>query len=209
MRLISLSAFAIIQSNRTKIKNMAKYYKKNRVKKLHVISLIILLLLASGLVYVYSQQDSADDMSNDSSTVNLEPPTEEEQAAGDEIKDEVVEPDQNPVEKPPQTGNSADSNDKKINVVITDASQYGSDIEVRAFASNHIEDGTCTITFSKAGQQTIQKEVQARADASTTICSNLTINRSEFPTGGEWSVVVSYNSQNAKGSSNSQIIKIQ
>ena len=122
--------------------------------------------------------------------INLEPPTEEEQKAGNTQKEKIVEEQQ--VEKENQLPN-------EVSVVITDASQYNDEVEVRAFVNNIIEDGVCTVTFS-LGQTKIDKEVPAKAQASSTTCLTLTVPRSEFSSTGEWSVLVKYKNQKIMGS---------
>jgi hypothetical protein len=146
---------------------MTSYYnKKNPNKIAYILAFAILALVVAGFAYYsYQSRDSASDQTEN--TINLDPPSEEEQRSADEVKDELTDDTERPAVP-------RDEDDRIIaNVVVVDASQYGNEVEVRAFVSNHIQDGTCTISFSKPGQQTIQKEVQARADASTSICGNV------------------------------------
>lgn len=97
---------------------------------------------------------------------------------------------------------------KSATVIITDAAQYDDIVEVRSYISDHYEDGTCTISFSK-GSEIITKQTPAYRDATTTICTNPLIKASEFPSIGEWSVTVSYEAADTKGTSVSQNISIR
>jgi hypothetical protein len=173
-----------------------------RNKKGLLLGLLLIVLLVAGGVPAYNRffKDKTD--TPPSEGVNYRPPTEEEQDAGDKRKEEIVEEEQN--QQPPPT----DGTKKKATVIITDAGQYDGIIEVRSFISNHYQDGTCTITF-KQGSHTLTKQTPARKDVSTTICLNPQIKRSEFPTAGTWQVTVTYESKDARGTSETQTLSIK
>ncbi len=178
-----------------------RYQRKNNKKKLLIALLAILLI--GGSVYVY-QALRADDTNSpqDDSGINFGPPTEEEQRAGDEQKDRIVEEQEN------ENSTTQNSDQKQsANVIIVDADQYDDVVEVRAFISDHVQDGTCFYRFTR-NNQLVEKSLPAHADASTTICPNLEVDRTEFPTAGDWQLVVTYESDNAKGSSETKTITI-
>jgi len=81
-------------------------------------------------------------------------------------------------------------------------------IEVRAFVSNQYKDGTCTTTLTK-GSLKVSKETKAYKDATTTICTNPLIDRSELKQAGDWQVVVKYTAGNISGESKPQTVKIE
>ena len=165
---------------------MSYSYKKQKNSKfsapLKYFLLVLLLLVVGVIVYVYvfdKESDSNNTNVEEISEVNFSPPTEEELEAGDEIKDTIVNND----------GNNNPINE--ANVVIVDASQYDDEIEVRAFVSNIIEEGTCEFVFSNASDSFV-KSTTAKPDASTTPCVSLIVPRSEFKTPGEWNITVNY-----------------
>lgn len=166
----------------------------------------MLILLVGGLAAAWQSGVFRSSESNTSSSgpeatnvVDYGPPTEEEQKAGDNVKESVTTE---------NTGTNTQPGNKSVNVIITDATQYDSIIEVRSFVPNHIEDGVCTITFTK-GAETLQKTANAFADASTSICTNPTIERSEFSSAGTWNLVVAYNSKTATGKSEAREVIIK
>lgn len=171
-------------------------YKKKTKKKSSFLSVliatIILLGLAGAALYLTrdSSQPSPEQPVN---TINFGPPTEEEQAAGDEKKEELVAEEESPPELPDEAS-----------VAIVDASQYGNEIEVRAFISNVVQNGRCIITFENAGES-LTKTVDAFADATTTPCINLVVPRDEFTNTGEWTVTVEYRNDTIKGSATSTL----
>ena len=131
--------------------------------------------------------------------INYGPPTREEANAGDKQKNQVTTP---------TTQSSTQTNGKKnVSVIITDASQYGDSIEIRAFVQNYIKNGTCTIIIQKGSTQ-INKQVPAYADASSTICTNLNLSRSEI-SDGEWNVSVGFESTDASGTSQTRVMRVQ
>lgn len=96
---------------------------------------------------------------------------------------------------------STETNKVAVTPVIVDASQYGQQVEVRSYVTGIVESaGTCNFTFTH-GSTTFKKQNTATADATTTKCPNLTLDSTSFAVKGTWSVVVSYDSLKASGSS--------
>lgn len=162
------------------------------------VSLIIILLLGGGLYYYTTSRDSvanqpASQESDEVNKINYNPPTDQEKKSGDEKKKDITKEQESPRELP----NTA-------TVAITDASQYGEVIEVRAFVSNVVKNGTCEIRFTYQSFN-VTKSVPANADAHSTPCMTLTVPRSEFQTPGEWSVKVTYKNDQVMGSASSKI----
>jgi len=167
-------------------------------KKLLLIAVIIGLLLTVGYFIfqkTYSSDNtfSAQDNSQEESKINLDPPTKEEQKAGDEQKETNI--------KRQESVSLPDT----AEVAIVDAAQYNNEIEIRAFVSNIIEDGECTMTFSK-DDVIFSKSVPAYADATTTPCINLTVPRSEFSKPGSWDVTVTYSNGKLTGKSKTGLV---
>ena len=181
--------------------------KKQSVNKKGAILLLVALLVLGGIGYALSQRsnDYSSNTYSEDSSINYGPPTEEEQQSGDEQKQDIVDKNKSLGAAPDEPQNSTQKKD--ANVIITFAGQQGQTVEVNAFVSNHIEEGTCTIIFRK-GNQTVTEEAPAHGDASTTICTNPEIKRSDFPSSGTWTVQVIYESASAKGESNTKNITI-
>lgn len=171
-----------------------------------LISIIAIAVLAGGVGFAMWQssttKQTAPDHEQTEDTINYDPPSEEEEQVGNEIKEELQnEPDE-------EQENSTDSQLNKVTIVISDASQYDNVVEVRSFIHNHIQEGICTFAFRK-GNHLVKKEMPAFPDASTTICNNPNIARSEFPVTGDWELIVSYSSTDATGQSSAQTVRIR
>jgi len=156
----------------------------------------ILILERTGVTNFYGSESSEPSTSDtETNVINLDPPTELEQDAGNKQKEEIVNQ-----ENTEQNLNSDDT----ANVVIVDSTQYESEVEVRAFAANIVKDGVCVINFTK-GTESFSKEVPAKADAATTPCLTLEVPRSEFSSIGTWQVEVKYTGDNVSGSASSSV----
>lgn len=186
-------------------KQNSKPNKRRRSKKSLIVFLIILVLISGGF-FAYKHYFQK----KNSNTVYA-PPTQEEKQSGDEIKPEIVKrQEQEDAQKKDNTNNNTQTNstNNSAEVVITDAAQYGDAVEVRSFVANKYQDGTCKITLTK-GSLTVSKETKAYKDATTTICTNPLINRSEFKQVGDWQVIVEYTAGTTTGKSKPQTVKIE
>ena len=176
------------------------------VKNKKLFTIIIILLLIGLTMFILEKSkitnfyENAPEVSNTNSNqpiINLDPPTDEESKSGDDIKEDIIkneaEQQQNPT-----------SDKTKAEVVIVDSTQYDNEIEVRAFVSNIIEDGTCTYEFTN-GADKLSETMPATADASSTPCMTLIVPRSEFTKSGTWNLIIRYDNSTATGSSNSTV----
>ena len=179
-------------------KNKNRKSKKN--KKLFIIVSIISVMVGLAALINYdiiSNPFSKTKDSNIQNNINYGPPTEEEQKSGDEKK-EIITQTQQTTAKPDTETSPGPITSSNLNLIISDANQYDDAVEVRAFVPNHFENGTCTMTF-KLNTTTVVKQVSAISDATSTICTNLVIARSEFSQPGTWILDVKY--ETPKGSS--------
>lgn len=135
-------------------------------------------------------------------------PTSQEKAAADAHKDELVK--QMDQEKQDQaTSGQNQSSQKNVTPVITTATQNGTEIRISGYISGILEEGgTCTATLVQ-GTQKIVKTAKAFANVSTTQCSPILIDRTEFAAAGDWQVTLAYNSAAAKGASQVQTLAVQ
>lgn len=106
------------------------------------------------------------------------------------------------------TATNSTNNKTSVAVTVVNAAQYQSNVQVRAYASDISTSGVCTFTFSKTGYNSITQQTNGNVNSSTTSCSQLSIPVSDFPSAGLWSLVVTYSSDDAQGSSNPQSVEI-
>lgn len=182
-----------MQYKKSKNQNIKISSKKIIIVSLIVITLVFLLLLVlekTGITNIYTKDTEPAQTLQDEGYINYNPPTDEEKQAGDVVKEDINT-------EPQQLPSSAE-------VVIVDANQYENIVEVRAFVANVIENGLCSFIFTQNDLE-FMKEKPAYADASTTPCTNLEVDRTEFPTSGQWKVKVIYTSTIITGSSEREL----
>lgn len=180
---------------------MKNQKNKLRLKRLAILAVLFVVVALVGGIFAYRQFSDKPATPDNTNTIDLSPATEEEKKDSERHKDEVAKNDE--VTTPQQPGLSV------VTPIIVDASQYGDQIEVRAYISEVYEDaGTCTITISK-GALKVTKQSVATKDATTTRCANVNIGRTEFPETGQWSAIVSYLSTTSQGSSQPKSLEVK
>lgn len=171
------------------VRKRRKNQKPSKRWRLSLVIVGTVVLLAAGALGWYLTMGNPNE---NTQNVPVYPgPTEEEQKAGDDQKAKLDE------ERPVQHETNEDGK-QVVNVVISDASQYGDTIEVRAYIPDSFEAGVCTVTFSRNGEK-IVKTVEAFTDSSYTICPMVAVPVSEFPAAGTWTVEVVYSSESYFG----------
>lgn len=183
-------------------KKSRKSRKSRRPNSRVIIAAVVFVLVAAGVAgWQLFGRDKRDSTAQEAIDYSDAVPTEDEERAGDEQKQRIDE------EAPAPQPDPGNDNKQDVRVVITDASQYGDEIEVRAYVPDSYEEGACTVVFTK-GEHKVEKTVKAFVDSSYTICPRVTVPRSEFPAAGAWSVTVAYSSAKYSGAAN-QNMEIQ
>ncbi len=181
---------------------------KNKKSKLIIISLsITALIVAVGGYYLKfgSNSDKAPPPITRPNGVNLNPPTKQEQKAGNEAKQRLKDREEAIKNLPPTAAGSK----KSVAPFIVYAGQSGDQVEVRAYLTGVFEDGgTCTAVFTK-DYATITKPSTARRNVSTVDCAPITAGSSEFLPKGTWNVRVAYDSATAAGTSETQTLEVK
>ncbi len=175
------------------------------MKKKTLIIIGVSVILLSGSVAAYYLTRSSAPATTPAPTTNPTPkipgPTDEEKKETEAHKDELAR--QN------QQGDTPTSGQKTVTPIITSAFQNGSEIRIAAFVTGIFEnEGTCTFTFDKASKQ-FAKTTNASANASTTDCAPLLLNKSDFPESGSWNVKVNYGSSKSSGTSEPKSFVVQ
>lgn len=178
-------------------------------KKIIIILVICVLVGVLGLFVFKNNRESLLTVSQPSTqeqqTINLNPPTKEDADRRDQKKNEILDRERSIENQKP----SSSGVKNPVKPVITYAGQYGSQIEVGAYVAGIFEDGgTCTAQFSNPGNESLVKKVQAVKSASSVDCPVIAVKTGEFATKGTWSVLVSYDSSSATGSSDARTFEV-
>jgi hypothetical protein len=174
------------------MRNYSKNKKRRFSKKpLIIILCLALLVIIAGSVYVFFFRDSSkpDNSRNTPETVNYDPPTKEEQEAGDIQKIKNID------------GENDSTGSQSSPTIVLEASQYEDIVEIRAYITGIFEDnGQCKLSLRK-DSSSITRTSTSFASATTTQCGAINIPVSEFPTSGEWQTIMEYTSNSTVSTS--------
>lgn len=160
---------------------------------------LLLLAVILGGVLLYGNRHQ---VANESDTSTIPPATPEEKQDSDQKKQDIVDSQENPPPTTPPEGY------KKVNPIIVSAAVVGTQVEVRSYVAGVLEDGgECKATFTQ-GSQSFVRLSEGSADATTTTCAKISVNKSDFPATGKWQVIVSYSSATAKGDSDAMEVTV-
>lgn len=171
-------------------------------KKAVLIALMaVIIILAASIIYKNYYDRSSKSTPEPASTINLDPPTEQELSETAAHKEKLA--------NESTTDNAATDTGQygktKVTPVITSVNQD----ELRAYISGTFEDGgTCIATF-KQGTLSFTKQSTGFANVNTTNCSVIKLDRSDFANSGEWAVTVEYTSDNSTGISEQSKFGVQ
>lgn len=187
--------------NQPKI-NIMKIRRRKASKKIILAVLTACIVVGSIAYIVYAQQNKQP--TKPSKPITYSGPSEQDKKDAADNKKEVAA--QQTIENQPS---SSGSQKKQVNPVITNARQSDQQITINAYISGVFEEGgTCTAVATK-GSSVVTHKSNAFADATTTSCAPIFIDRSAFPDSGSWSVVVNYSSNSAEGKSQATPLAIQ
>jgi len=166
--------------------------KSSKKKILIIVAAIV--IVAAGLVGGYFYYQSARQESE--TKINYNPPTDNERQSGVAQKEENKKREE--IDNNPSVVTSA-------NVLITDAGQYDTAIEVRGYIDNVYDNtGTCTAMFTKGSLQ-VTKTNPGFKDAKTTQCGALDFTRDQFKEAGTWQLTLSFKSPSIEGSATKSV----
>jgi len=169
-----------------------------RGKKRIILIALAALLIGGGAVFAVSRS-SGEDKTSDSThdeggheQVQVDPDT------GAKLKDDGT-PISSTAEDPSQPATA-------VTPIITQA-EDGDPVIVRAIIDG-ATNGTCTLTLTQ-GDHKIEKTAPATVVTSYAGCEGFDVPKSEFPSKGEWSAVVSFQSNTASGVSQTVKVNVQ
>jgi hypothetical protein len=197
----------VVYKNKNYTKNSKYTRKKLFVLFVSILAILVILFVLekSEVINLYNDQKQPS-TTTEQDEINLNPPTEEELQAVEDNKNKLSEEidKSNNAVPPPQ------KEDGKIDVkpVIGYIEIRDEQIRANGFISTMIEEGgTCTLTLSR-GEQKVQTTTTSLADAQSTICGLMLVNKNDV-SNGSWTATLSYSSDKYEGVSDEQIITIQ
>lgn len=169
--------------------------QKNKLKTPIILTLVaIVLLVAGSFAYVYAFNGSifgwsATSEENSSQNIDTNAPSDEEIDAGQGIKEDVVNNDQEGKPSQDNTGNAP-----VLSASITAANQTSDQLQIRTLIESVVTGGTCTLTVAMGETEINQSaNIQALANAST--CMGFDVPRSSLSP-GTWTITITINTPN-------------
>jgi cytoskeletal protein RodZ len=171
--------------------------------KRNVLLAIIVVLVAAGSAFAYSQYNKPTSTKTNTDTSSSQkdtsdntdtPATTEQQQAGEDQKQATVDQDQDQSTTPTST----------FGVTITAANQNGSVLNVRSLINKVANSGVCTLTLTK-GTATITKQANIQALAESSTCKGFDVPTSELSK-GTWHIVLSVAIGSAQGKAQQDIV---
>jgi len=182
-----------------------KMYKKYKIFLLVILAIII--SIAGGWVIFdkyFATKDVTTPDENTTETIIYDEPTEKEKQDNKSFKQDLIDQ----IDNSSEQDNTNSSTKKTVTPTIVYVSQNGQSIEAGAFVSGIIEEvGSCNYKFAK-NSTAVTKTTAGFANATTTNCTNLSFNKSELSS-GTWSLVVTYDSNAATGSSAASTFEVK
>lgn len=99
------------------------------------------------------------------------------------------------------------STKKTVTPTINSVDQTANTVTLRAIVSGATT-GTCTLSFSKTGQNPVELQAPLTQAPTYYICQGFDVPKTSFPIKGEWQVVVKFDSDSAQGQSETKAVVI-
>ncbi len=167
--------------------------KKSHTKKRIIATLLVSAILVVGGVLVYYQLKSDEETSSQASSeqkssgsTDLNPPSDEVEAAAAETKKASIEANQN-------TGTNTNG---KVDMIVTRANVSGNNLDLSVLIQSVVSSGTCTLRLT-SGDQTIVKTAGVQALSSSSTCAGFKVNGLSS---GSWKATVTYAGDQLSGS---------
>jgi cytoskeletal protein RodZ len=183
--------------------------KQNRRKIFSVVAAILVVLLAAGATWWWFNRPKDAPPSQPETPAKTKPIDNSSSNSTDQPTKPATENTEKDAENETADTPSSSQTDKhSVDVLITDASQYGDSIEIRAYANTVESDGTCEISLT-LGDKTITRQVATSQNVSTTDCMTTNISLSEISVSGTWQATVKYSSSQSTGSATQNVMIVR
>ncbi len=175
--------------------------QKSKTKRRFIIPIVLIALALLALAaYLYMANRPTSNRSNNSTkeTVNYDPPTKDDASSVDANKQRIEE----------QEANQNNNSSSVVRPTITYAGQYDQSFEVGGYVDVFEEGGTCTATFTQ-GNVKLTKSVTAIRGANSVDCPVMSLSSASFNPKGQYTVTLSYKSDNYTGTSSTKTIEVK
>lgn len=183
--------------------------KKARQNNKTISILVVLVIFCIGAYwYAHNQSNMPWNQPNNKNKIDYSPTTNEQKQAGDQIKRQNVDSNENtespiPSIKPSSSTEPTNAQKTPVSVVITSSDiQTGQRLTINAYINKAVGDGTCTLKLTKQGSQQVIQYAHVQAQASISACEGFTVDNIE---NGTWIAKVSFENDTYSGIATKEI----
>ena len=168
---------------------------KNMKKTILISALFVIVALGLGYTLFTYFNDNTEQSANQ--MINMKK-SDAENEREKELKSDPSKKTQNQSDSPTPPAVDPSTGKQMVNVLITDAGIYDSNVEVRGFVSNTVEEqGSCVYVFTNS-KTSIQKTTRPLSNPTSTSCETVKFDVTELQT-GIWSVTLKFVSDTSYG----------
>lgn len=180
--------------------------KHNKKTKIFIASFVGVLLLcgAASALFLPSSPFSINKRIEDRSenSVDYEKPSNDQKEAGEKAKEDFINKHD---DTGPGTATApSDSSFSTVTMTISSASQSNQNYQIRTIISALDNEGICTLTLSKSGQQPLVQEVGTQVLGSYSVCKGFDVAIGNLAK-GQWQLVVAYKGPAGQGTAKQSI----
>ncbi len=170
-------------------------------RKLVIALLCIALLFAGALVFAYFKDLGPFKNTPPTETVDYNEPSDDQVKEGQDVKQQTIESETKPTDSSSGTDTSATSSATgSVAVEITNEPRNDNGVlNVKTLIQEVNSSGTCTLTLSKSGQQSVVKTAKVQALPNSSTCQGFAVDVSKL-TSGAWNLKIEYKSNKSNGS---------
>lgn len=178
----------------------------HRSHKKTIISLVILLLIAGGIVtaIVIQARQPEPVTQSSSASINYKPATPEQTQTGSDTKSQTITKDGSETESPTQTPPSSLGGKQSVAMTVPSGQQTGDVVRITTDIATVTSTGTCSIVIVSSGKSYSPDAVGVQPLSSSTTCKGYTIPASQLPT-GTWSFSIMFENDTSTGSATGSV----
>ena len=162
-------------------------HRKSNHLRILLIAVVALLVIGSTVLFVFrdtifshqTANQSNDSPSSPTATgTNQEPATEDQQAAGDQAKEDFIK-------------NNEATTPSSAAITISSVSSNADSLAIRTMITAVDDSGTCTLIMTSAGKETITQTAGTQSLGSYSVCKGFNIDKSLL-SNSTWKAKITY-----------------
>ena len=180
--------------------------KSSKKISIIIIAIIVVILAATAAAYHYKLGPF---VSRQKNSINLNPPTKDQKAAGNDIKQSTLNQTNGGKEStgsdPSPAPQPVVGNDKKsVGMDITATNQTDTTLQMRTLIQTVTNSGTCSLSMKSTQGATYTATAGVQAQSSTTTCKGFDIPLTQL-TSGTWTISINFSNESLTASTSGEV----